>query len=71
MQDKREAQHERGRKEIKKDLRILGIASVLFFVVTFIVYFFNLDMKAAAALEPYLEKCMTVCQGSGSYNEII
>ena len=58
-------------KKLKKILGILGIASVLFFVVTFIVYFFNLDMKAAAALEPYLEKCMTVCQGSGSYNEII
>ena len=56
MQDKREAQHERGRKKLKKILGILGIASVLFFVVTFIVYFFNLDMKAAAALEPYLEK---------------
>lgn len=43
-------------KKLKKILGILGIASALFFVVTFIVYFFNLDMKAAAALEPYLEK---------------
>ena len=43
-------------KKLKKILGILGIASVLFFVVTFIVYFFNLDMKAAGALEPYLEK---------------
>ena len=39
-------------KKLKKILGILGIASVLFFVVTF----FDLDMKAAAALEPYLEK---------------
>ena len=44
-------------KKLKKILGILGIASLLFFVVTFIVYFFNLDMKAAAAaLEPYMEK---------------
>ena len=33
-------------KKLKKILGILGIASVLFFVVTFIVYFFNLDMRA-------------------------
>lgn len=56
MQDKREAQHERGRKEIKKDLRNTGNCFSAVFVVTFIVYFFDLDMKAAAALEPYLEK---------------
>ena len=36
-------------------LKIIGIAAlvaVIFFVVTFIVYFFNLDMKLTAALEP-------------------
>lgn len=27
-----------------------------FFVVTFTVYFFNLDMKATAMLAPWLEK---------------
>ncbi len=27
-----------------------------FFVVTFTVYFFNLDMKATALLAPWLEK---------------
>lgn len=40
-------------------LKILGIAvliAVIFFVVTFIVYFFNLDMKLTAALEPLFLK---------------
>ena len=40
-------------------LKILGIAAliaVLFFVVTFTVYFFNLDMKLTAALEPIFLK---------------
>ena len=32
------------------------IAAVAFFVVTFTVYFFNLDMKATAMLAPFLEK---------------
>ncbi len=35
---------------------ILLCAAAAFFVVTFTVYFFNLDMKATALLEPYLEK---------------
>ena len=36
-------------------LKILGIAAlvvVILFVLTFTVYFFNLDMKLTAALEP-------------------
>lgn len=40
-------------------LKILGIAAlivVIFFVVTFTVYFFNLDMKLTAALEPLFLK---------------
>ena len=40
-------------------LKILGIAAlvvVIFFVVTFTVYFFNLDMKLTAALEPLFQK---------------
>ena len=40
-------------------LRILGIAAliaVIFFAVTFTVYFFNLDMKLTAALEPLFLK---------------
>lgn len=41
---------------IIKTVKIVGILSVLFFVVSFTVYFFNLDMKLTAALEPYLEK---------------
>ncbi|MCR5136868.1 MAG: hypothetical protein K6C12_07200 [Oscillospiraceae bacterium] len=34
----------------------LVIAVLAFFVVTFTVYFFNLDMKATALLEPFFEK---------------
>ncbi|MCI9441418.1 MAG: hypothetical protein HFH15_09365 [Ruminococcus sp.] len=41
---------------IIKTVKIVGILSVLFFAVSFTVYFFNLDMKLTAALEPYLEK---------------
>ena len=40
-------------------LKIVGIAAliaVIFFVVTFTVYFFNLDMKLTAALEPLFLK---------------
>ena len=41
-------------------LKILGIAALIavifFFVVTFTVYFFNLDMKLTAALEPLFLK---------------
>ena len=36
-------------------LILLGAAAV-FFVVTFTVYFFNLDMKATALVEPFFEK---------------
>ena len=42
-------------KFVKIPLVLLG--TVLgFFVVTFTVYFFNLDMKATALLAPWLEK---------------
>ncbi len=34
----------------------LLLAACGFFVVTFTVYFFNLDMKATALLAPWLEK---------------
>lgn len=44
------------KRMILKTVKIAGILSVLFFVVSFTVYFFNLDMKLTAALEPYLEK---------------
>ena len=40
-------------------LKIIGIAAlvaVIFFLVTFTVYFFNLDMKLTAALEPLFLK---------------
>lgn len=34
----------------------LALAGGIFFVVTFVIYFFNLDMKATSMLEPFLEK---------------
>ena len=34
----------------------LAIAGGVFFVVTFVIYFFNLDMKATSLLAPFLEK---------------
>ena len=41
---------------ILKILGIVALIAVIFFVVTFIVYFFNLDMKLTAALEPLFLK---------------
>lgn len=40
-------------------LRIVAIVAAVIaglFVVTFLVYFFNLDMKLTAALAPWFEK---------------
>ena len=37
-------------------LKIIAIVVVVFFVVTFTVYIFNLDMKLTAAIEPWLLK---------------
>lgn len=37
-------------------LLIIAIVVVCLFVVTFIVYFFNLDMKLCAAIEPLMLK---------------
>ncbi len=34
----------------------LALAGGIFFVVTFVIYFFNLDTKATSMLEPFLEK---------------
>lgn len=39
-----------------KILMIVGIVLVAFFVLTFIVYIFNLDMKLTAKLEPLFAK---------------
>ena len=39
-----------------KIISIAALVAVIFFVVTFIVYFFNLDMKLTAALEPLFLK---------------
>ena len=41
---------------ILKILGIVALFAVIFFVVTFTVYFFNLDMKLTAALEPLFLK---------------
>ena len=43
------------KKLLKLPLILLGIA-LGFFVVTFTIYFFNLDMKATSLLAPFLEK---------------
>lgn len=41
---------------ILRILLILAIVVVALFVLTFTVYFFNLDMKLMAAVEPMLDK---------------
>ncbi|MBQ9647804.1 MAG: hypothetical protein IJV43_05525 [Oscillospiraceae bacterium] len=46
-------------KVLKFALKLLGkllLVALGFFVVTFTVYFFNLDMKLTAAIEPFLLK---------------
>ena len=43
-------------KAIMKFLLRLLLFALGFFVVTFTVYFFNLDMKLTAAIEPFLLK---------------
>ena len=37
-------------------LKIIVIILAIFFVLTFIIYFFNLDMKLAAALQEPIQK---------------
>ena len=44
-----------GKYLLKVLLRIVLLA-LGFFVVTFTIYIFNLDMKATAMLEPFFEK---------------
>ena len=41
-------------KKLRKLMIKLGIAGLGFFAVTFVVYFFNLDMKLLSAFEPIL-----------------
>lgn len=41
---------------ILKILFIIGIVFVALFVLSLIIYFFNLDMKAAAAIMPVFSK---------------
>ena len=42
------------KKKLLKLLLKLCLAALSFFVVTFVVYFYNLDMKLTAAMEPIL-----------------
>lgn len=39
-----------------KVILIAALVLVIFFVLTFVVYFFNLDMKMMAAVQPLLLK---------------
>lgn len=41
---------------IRKILSGVVIVTAVFFVLTFIIYFFNLDMKAAAKIMPVISK---------------
>ena len=41
-------------KKLRKLMIKLGIAGLGFFAVTFVVYFFNLDMKLTSAMQPIL-----------------
>lgn len=41
---------------ILKVLLIVAIVMVVLFVLSLIVYFFNLDMKLTSAIQPLLEK---------------
>ena len=43
------------RAAVKILLKLIAAAAI-FFVVTFAVYFFNLDMKLTSAMEPLMEK---------------
>ena len=43
-------------KKLVKIPLFLLLAALAFFVVTFTVYFFNLDMKATAMVAPLFEK---------------
>lgn len=43
-------------KKLWKLILTLLAVAVALFVVTFTVYFFNLDMKLTAAIEPFLLK---------------
>ena len=44
------------KKKLAKALRYLMTGGLAFFVVTFTVYFFNLDMKLTSMIEPFLLK---------------
>lgn len=41
---------------VKKTAKTAAIAGGVFFVSTFTIYYFNLDMKLTAALQPTIQK---------------
>lgn len=43
-------------KKLRKLMIKLGIAGLSFFAVTFVVYFFNLDMKLTSVMEGFMLK---------------
>ncbi len=43
-------------KKLRKLMIKLGIAGLGFFAVTFVVYFFNLDMKLTSVMEGFMLK---------------
>lgn len=43
-------------KTFKKLIKGLVITGVLLFIASMVIYYFNLDMKAAAKISPLLEK---------------
>ena len=53
MQDRKEWVH---RMVVLKVLGIIAIVILVLFVLSFLVYFFNLDMKLTSALQPKLMK---------------
>ena len=64
MKDKMKAKAEKAKAKHKKKMRRKALKLLLnlfllgtgFFVVTFTVYFFNLDMKLTSMMEPFLLK---------------
>lgn len=53
MQDKRAVPK---RHKILHIIRVILTAVILFFVVTFGIYFFNLDMKLSSGMDPILDQ---------------
>ena len=50
---------------------IIAIIAAVLFVLSFAVYFFNLDMKLTAALAPILKSITIKSTGISIYNEAV